>query len=70
MVKLTSTGLRLALLEGMHAEENRIMASLQPHLDAKISDAIAIARRIDQARLRRSQIERDLTALLNDRMAA
>lgn len=69
-VHITQAGAQLALLEGMHAEEARIIAMLQPCLDAKINEAIAIARRIDLAHLRKNGIERDISAILNDRMAA
>jgi len=69
-VHITQTGARLALLEGMHAEETRIIAMLRPSLDAKVTEAITLARRIDQAHQRKMEVEREMGAILNERMAA
>lgn len=70
MVTLTSYGLRLAILEGQHAEECRIKASLQPLLEAKAREAILLARRIEASAQRRLEIEAEMTAILNERRAA
>jgi hypothetical protein len=70
MVTLTPYGLRLAILEGQHAEECRIQASLQPLLEAKAREAILLARRIEASAQRRMEIEAEMTAILNERLAA
>ncbi len=70
MVTLTPYGLRLAILEGQHAEECRIQASLQPLLEAKAREAILLARRIEASAQRRLEIEAEMTAILNERRAA
>lgn len=70
MVTLTPYGLRLALLEGQHAEECRIQASLKPQLEALAHEALCLARRMQASENRRMDIEAEMSAILDQRRAA
>jgi len=65
MVKCSEDGLRLALLEGQHAEECRLQDFLQPQLEEHARAAILLARRIETSTQRRAEIEAEMAAILD-----
>lgn len=70
MVTLTTNGVRLALLEGQHAEECRIQDHLTPQISAKARELAALWERYEVSLRQRATIEKSMASLLNDRMAA
>lgn len=70
MVTITPYGIRLAMLEGQHAEECRIMARLQPMIRQKSQELSALIERMAQAEQCRQTIEAEMAAILDERRAA